>query len=429
MLRQRLFFAAILGACLIAPCTRASADTNTFSVQFSLASLPSTITLCRDSAAIQAFGVDEEWLAGIDVDGNASTGDPTNAGVDVLLFIETAQQSAPCSPISASTTSSLMAGMAVWDNAQQAYALSAVQPTLDINLATKTLTVSAPMSGPLAKLSVNSKIYPAADGGYSGGMGVQVAYDNTQPLNPPATASDPSNDVQGCSSPCGTGVSWYGLIDLTGVTLSTAPPLPMFGTNTVYVEFDVANLPASMSLCRFPETSTFADSDWAALIDVDGNTNTGLNGFDAIVEVYTVAQDPSCMPNSVPLDQALQGEAGHWDDAQQNFIEDTALMVYADAATGRIIVQADRSQAPLTGLSNASRFGVQATGAYPSGNSQPVAYDIIPLTAFGLFASDPTGDVQNCVSPCSPAASWYGQIDLVGASMHLQDEVFGDSFE
>jgi len=415
----------------------AVAQPNSLSVTLQLANLPTTITLCRDPTAIQTFSFDEGWQVGIDTDANPATpgvaSDGTNSGgVEVVLVAETLQQTYPCSPHTASTQSSVIAAIGVWDRTTPGgYMPSDIPVNLSFDFTARTITMTAPLIGPLANMKGIASIYTGAQGSYTPtGSTPNVAYDNGGTFSTLSGMTDPAGDVQQCSAPCSPTASWYGLVDLLGASATTTAQIAAYGTGTVYFEFDMAGLPATMSLCRYPQSSAFSDSEWDAALDVDNNTNTGSGGLDTIVTAVTIPQAATCAPNNVPLGQALQAEIDHWDSTQNNFVKDADLPVSANANTGKIVIQADHNATALAGLSAHSLMGEDAIGAYPSGNSQqPYAYDTVSPLRLGTPVGSPGGNVQNCTSPCSTAVSWYPQIDFVGGYIHLADHIFTGDFE
>lgn len=211
----------LAGLAVLLAAVSADAQADMLSVTWTLADLPSTITLCRDPNAIAfssgGFGADEDWQALVDVDANSGTG---YGGADVVLTAFTSIQSSPCSAVSANTVQSIDAGMLKWDPAQNTFVDSGQTATLTLDLANHTISVAADISGALAGLSAASLIHMYAVGIYypTGGPTLQ-AYDsnNATPLYPDGSASLPSLDVQNCSAPCSTSATWYPLVDLTGV--------------------------------------------------------------------------------------------------------------------------------------------------------------------------------------------------------------------
>ena len=431
-MQRALNLILVVLAILACDAATSRARANTLSVTLNLAGLPASITVCRDPIAIQAFGFDEAWQIGIDVDNNPSTGD---SGIDVLLQVQTPQQSYPCSPASIGTTSALSAVVATWNSAQSQFVTSNLPATVVANLASNSMTVSADLSGPLANLAPQSPIYVGAAGSYTPtGMSATLAYDNMPYIAAGTTATDPTGDVQSCGAPCNPSVSWYPMIDLVGASATTSLPLPAFGANTVYLEFDLAGLPATMALCRYPAYfatySNSYDSTWLAALDLDGNSSTPAGspgGFESAITVYTTPQPSGCTPNSAALNSALTAELDKFDTASNAMVFVSSLPVTADAATGKIVVQADKSVAALSGLSTTSLYIEQAAANYAS--PPQTAYDQGGAHVGSAYTAANTTGVQQCSTPCSNTVSWYPQINLTGGSMTLSDEVFRNGFE
>lgn len=432
MQRALNLFLVIL-AMLACDAATSRARANTLSVTLDLAGLPASITVCRDPTAIQVFGFDEAWQIAIDVDNNANTG---YYGFDVVLEVQTSLQTYPCSPTSVSTSSALSAEVGVWDSSQNQFVASNLQATVAPDLGSNSITVNADLSGPLANLTPQSRISIGSIGAYTPtGQSPTDASDSTSSLITVGTATtDPANDVQNCSTPCGTSASWYPLIDLLGADATTSLPLPAFGANTVYLEFDLAGLPATMALCRYPayfaNYSNSYDSAWLAALDLDGNSSTPAGspgGFEAAIAVYTTPQPSGCTPNSAALNSALTAELDKFDAASNVMVFVSSLPVTTDAATGKIVVQADKSVAALSGLSSNSLYIEQAAANYAS--PPQTAFDQGGTHVGSAFTAANTTGVQQCSTPCSNTVSWYPQIDLTGGSMTLPDEVFRNGFE
>jgi len=409
--------------------------TNSLSAKFELAGLPSTITLCRDPAAIQAFGVDEQWQLGIDVDNNASTGAPP-VGVDVIVAAVTMTPAAPCTSTTANTADSLAAGVFAWSDADQMFMPTDATATVSLDFVAHTITINTDLMGALSGLTPSSKLLVSTVGAYQPSMGAPtVALDGTSTafhVDEPVTL--PANDVQGCASTCSPGAPWYPLVDLVGMEVTTAQPLSAFGSNTMYVEFDLATLPTAVDLCRYP--TLFAmhpggiDSQWLALFNPSGaDSGDGSGGYETLVAAYTTPQAQGCSANSAPMATSVSAELDKWDAAQQNYVMVATLPVSVDVANGKIIVQADRSAASLAGLSAASLIREVSGAAYLQAAVEQDAYDLSDPFGLGASFTDPAQDVLACTAPCSTAVSWYSQIDLVGGSVHLVDEIFENGFD
>lgn len=429
------FFLCVLAACLLDP---ARAQANTLSVSFSLANLPQTITLCRVPTAIGAFGFDERWQVAIDVDDNMATGDP-DTGLEIILSASTLPQSTPCVPTSANAQQSIVSSMYVWDQAQQTFVQNSQVVNLSLDFTAKTLGMSTAVSGPLDAFTALSRMYFVTQGSYLPSNGnPNLASDVAEPVHAGDSNADPSNDVQVCEAPCSSGAPWYPLIDLVGVSASTSESLPAFGENTVYLEFQMASLSEMVGLCLYPGQFTNPMSEWAwyAWSNIDNNLATGdpSSGLDLVVSVSTQPPLPGCTPYSANLEQSVSVELYRYDSALGDFVAVPieTWPVRVDTATGKIIVQADRSIAPLSSLSAASVIYMQTFRLYwpyPTQPDNPYATDVLNGISLGGTFVDAVGDVLNCSLGCSTGASWYPMIDLVGGSVHLQDRIFRNAFE
>jgi hypothetical protein len=437
MLARATLFTLLFPASLIA-CGYAHAQSGTLSVTLSLVDLPTTITLCRDQGAARQYGFDEEWPVLIDIDNNLNTGDPNSSGADVVLLAETVPQTTSCvAAPGVNTQQNLISGVLTWNAAQQAFVNSGAPTSLGLDVAAHTITISTDVAGPLANLSQASRIFLATYATYTPtGLSPTFAHDNSAAIVPNSTVADAAADVLQCAAPCGQNASWIQMIDLVGLSATTSAPLPAFGGNTISVEFDVANLPATLNLCRYPAQFTsgpgFVDSQWLAAFDLDGNPNTGdSGGAEALVVAATPPQAQNCSPNAVATNQAtFFADLERWDANLHTFVHVNNLPVTVDTLTSKIVVQVDRTSPALAGLSANSQIGEQTGGLYDSGiPNSPYAYDIGGPVSYGGSYTDPSGDVQNCVSSCTPAVSWYAQIDLVGGSVTLPDGIFHDGFE
>ncbi len=426
----RSFSLLFLFAASLAPAPMAWA--NTMSVKLTLSGLPSTITLCRVPSAIAVFQVDEQWLIPINVDANVSTGDAS--GIDVELIVETMQQSSGCTPTSASTMSALVAGVIVWDPLTQNFVNSEQVAILSLDFVANTLTITTDLSGVLASLSPQSLIYAGSFATYTPtSQPATYAFDKAGPIHVGDSIVSLPNNVMQCTSPCSPASSYYPLIDIVGVAITTGVPLDAFGSKTLTVEFELAALPANLSLCRYPALFAYSGGNdylWLALFDTDGNVNTGQpgNGSDAQIVVHSTGQTQGCSTNSAPVGQALSAELDQWNDAQQNFVFVGNVPVTVDRSRGKIIVQADRTLAGLTSLSAHSVLFELTAGHYNSGSS-PYALNASQPFVLGTSFADAEGNVSNCSLPCATTVDWYPQIDLVGGSIYLADEIFHAGFE
>jgi hypothetical protein len=81
------------------------------------------------------------------------------------------------------------------------------------------MTITVPAGGPFAGISANSAVHMQAFAPYTGTNGVVTAGDATADFKFGNGASDPTNDVQQCASPCNPSTSYYPLVDLVGASL------------------------------------------------------------------------------------------------------------------------------------------------------------------------------------------------------------------
>lgn len=421
-------FLALLFPLAFAASGSARAQTNSLSATFTLANLPTTITLCRDPVAVAALRSDEQWFALIDVDGDFN--------VDVAVLVQTLGQQNGCTPVTANTAQSLEGTVLKWSAADNNFIDTGATVAISEDFTAHTITVTTDLAGALAGLSNASHYALGTAGVYTpSASGTPTsALDQSSSLQLGVPVTLPAGNVQQCTAPCSAAASWYPLVDLVGAEVSTAQALPAFGKNTMYVEFDLASLPATVDLCRYPGLPTggasFSDSNWlAAFAPTGADTGNGSGGFETIVVAYTTPQTQSCSANSAPMASSIQAELDKWDAAQQTYVMVASLPVDVDVASGKIVVQADRSAAPFASLSAASKIIESGSANYLQAGTLQSAFDL--SSSFGLGASftDPTQDVQSCTAPCSTAVSWYPQIDLIGGSVHLVDEIFGDGFD
>jgi hypothetical protein len=403
------------------------ASAASLTVKLTLANLPTTVTLCRDALAIGQFQSDEQWQVPVDVDNNPNTGDAS--GAEVVLLVSTLPQSAPCSPtMVAFDAAALLGFVAVWNPGTQSYDDGGpLQVAVDTTA--NTLTLTADISGALAGLDGASNLAAAAGAGYSKSGVVNTAYDVTAGAHPGTAVIDPSGDVQQCTSPCSAGAEYYPMIDIVGFEASDG--VPAADIANVKVEFDLAGLPSTISLCRNPAlftANTDADSLWLAWIDVDANPATGdANGFDAVVFVYTTPQNPGCVANAQPTAGAIFGEIDTIDNqGLTTYAGDAAISV--DTASGKITALVPAGNVALKGLSKTSTAGMTAAALYTSGQT-PYAQDSAGPFAINAAVSDPVHDVTNCSGSCTTGVSWYAQTDLVGGSIVRADRVFSAGFQ
>jgi hypothetical protein len=329
------------------------------------------------------------------------------------------------------TADNLQVDYGVWDSGSSMFVESGITPTLSLNGSTMTLTV--PLSGPLGNLSPQAIVNLGAAASYTPSSGPPtIAQDSVSAIGPNGSATDVSNDVSGCSAPCSTSASYYPLIDLVGASAKTSVPTSEFGSHTLFIEFDVAALHSTIGVCRYPAAFTapgLVDSEWIAQFNPSGQDNGDANGgFDTVVLVYTPQQSSPCATQS--LDTASALSAGLFTiDGSGNLVGGTALPISVDVPNGKIVVQADTSVAEFAGFSNNSlvTFGTDAIYGPNEGTYDSLATG--PFTiAFGSV-TDPTSDLQSCVTPCATSDAWYPEIDLKKVSVARPNEIFQNGFE
>jgi hypothetical protein len=422
-LRAVAAFAMLFAASTLA----APAGAVPLTVTLTLANLPSSVTLCRDAAAIGQLQSDEQWQIAIDVDNNPNTGDA--GGTDAVLVVTTLPQSLPCSPTAVPLdASALYSVIAVWNAATQSYDDGGTFPVA-VDTTANTLKLTVDISGALAGLDGASKLTAAAAAGYSQGGVAYSAYDVTTAAFTGTPVVDPSGDVQQCASPCSAGTEYYPMIDI--VKFEATNGVPGADVADVKVEFDLAGLPSTITLCRNPAlfvANTDADSLWLAWIDVDTNPATGdENGFDAVVFVYTTPQNPGCVTNAQPTASSIFGEIDTIDNqGRTTYAGDAAISI--DTASGKITAAVPANNAALKGLSKTSTAAMTAAALYTSGQT-PYAQDNGGPFAINTAFSDPVHDLSNCSGSCSTGVSWYAQTDLVGGSIVRADRVFSSGFQ
>lgn len=423
-----------------------STQANTVSATINLAGLPSTITLCHDPAAAGTYGADEQWVVGIDVDANSATPSGANAarGAEVLLVAQTTPQNPGCTPTTVSTASNIIAGMLVWNATQQNYVTSSTQP-VNLTFGANSFTLSADVSGALANLSSASDFWEFDQGAYTSGATPTSAYDGTTTLITTGYGLTlPAGDVQGCSAPCSPTAPWYQLVDLVGFNVSTTtplsppsspPPVPPFGANTVDAEFDLTSLPTSINTCPGNRSGYGYDLIWIA----GTNLNASLGAYETLVTAHTPLAD-GC--GGILSLTTLNGTLFHIDpnNPANGYTAVANLPVKVDTVHGKIVVQADRTNQYLSGLSSSTVMTFITVGEAASsatGDFSPIGTaaqlfntfptDNGPQFNFGGSFTTPANNVcasaTNCTSSASP------QIDLTGGSAHMDDYVFRNGFE
>ena len=416
--RSTLFLACLA---LCSPAFFADARAATLSSKLTLANLPSTITLCRDSAAIAAYGFDEQWVVLIDIDGNPLTGSP-GSGAEFVMGAQTISQGNSCSPSVVSTSDALFAALLTWDGDTFVQGPEVVDVSVD--LVAHTLTLSTDTVG-LTGLSAASTLLGQTFATYKPtGSAPDLAGNSTAftPLGSPIT--DPSGNVENCTSPCSAGAPYYSMVDIVGLDPGDAPA-QAFGANALIFEMKVSSLPINIQLCRYPAAFAYDgdgyDTAWLSAIDLDHDGE-----FDVAVGAVTTPQPSNCTSNSAPIETSVHGGL-YLADPGGGFVYDSDLPVKVDVASGTITVQANRNDPAFAGLS-ASSVVVAATSGYYGSNFHN-AQDGGTTFTLGNSFSDPILDVTNCSGSCSTGAAWYPQIDLIGGTVYLPNTIFASGFE
>ena len=224
------------------------------------------------------------------------------------------------------------------------------------------------------------------------------------------------------------------------LSAASAAPGSARAADALSVTFDLAGLPTSITLCRYPGIAQFSPTDeqWNVAVDVDNDASTGapqLGGADVILTTHTLVQESPCTPTIANTADSLVVDVLAWSADQNTFLPiSAATTVATDFSAHWITVSADLD-GPLSGLNAASRFLVTTASAYPPTMGLPtIAHDDgVGTNWFALDApvTLPAGDVQGCSAPCGPSADWYPLIDLIGsvASIGTGDAIFSDGFE
>lgn len=418
--------------------------TNSLSVSFAVANLPTTISLCRDQAAIGAFGADETWQAAIDIDNNDATG---QGGIDVVIMAETLPQPPTCSPSIANTGSSLVAGLLAWSAASNDFVDTGQTVAVAADSGQNSLTLSADIDGALAGLTRTSSIFGATSGAYSPASGAPLRARDASgaAIVVGQTAALSSGDVQECVTPCSAAASWYPLIDLTTFGARTAQPLPTpptppaFGANTIDVEFDLSALPSSVMLCNSAIHLDGAGYDlmWVAAVD-----HWNMAAYRVLIAAHTPLQAYCGTPVAAPLESSVLASMFRMDvnHVENGYAFVGPLPAHVDHVNGRIVVQADRREPALAGMSSATQAqfstgtGVPASinGDFPSLVAAAALFTAYPLDYgppfnFGGGFVDPPDDACTSSAACNSGAT--PAIDLLGGSMHLDDWLFRNGFD
>jgi hypothetical protein len=396
-----------------------------------LADLPPTLTLCRFGANPDLSGVDVLWQLSLDLDGDPATGGQLGVlGQDAVIQVFSLPQEVDCGPLEVPTADALGIQALLWDADSGQWVDSAVAPSLQLDFAAPGFVVGVPAGGGFLPPAPEAEFHLLALHSYQGFDGYRIAVDFTAPLGLDAAIEDPAGDVAECSDACSPAAPWYPLVDITGFASDTGgatlpgPP--------VRLSWMLAGLPAVFDVCRFPSAHLAvggnADSVWSAFFDLDGNPATGSSaagGAEAVLLVYTLPQDGTCAPSQLPAPQALAAVLGRFVDNSLEFEVLASPPVQIDDASLSVTLP----RAVLPGLRAQTRVRFSTQGLYDDGEVALATDELPAVLAIGEAGEDPAGDVGNCTPPCTPAASWYPEIDLLGGAVDEPLTVFRDGFE
>lgn len=216
---------------------------------------------------------------------------------------------------------------------------------------------------------------------------------------------------------------------LLGLSSATQAVTPAFGSKTIYAEFDLKSLPAMVNLCnssRFLNNPGY-DLLWVAAV----RYNAGLSAYETLITAHTPLQQDCGVTSPASLATVMQANLFHLDP--QNFTNGYTLVsglpVSVDIAGGKILVQADRTDPALAGLSDSTQaafFTIEAVVTSLGGDFSPLGTaaglgstyprDDADAFAFGNSFSDPADDV--CTANLNCISSTHPQIDLIGGTLY-----------
>jgi len=217
------------------------------------------------------------------------------------------------------------------------------------------------------------------------------------------------------------------LPDLSDVT-------PVFGSRTIYAEFDLKSLPTVVNLCN---SAAFLEGSGYDLLWVAGvGFNATLSAYETLITAHTPLRQNCGVPIQVSLDSSLQATLFHLDpnDFLSGYAIVGGLPVTVDIAGGKIQVQADRADPAFSGLSGATQasyFTIETALTSPDGAFSPLGLagalgstyprDDAASFNFGGSFTDAANDV--CTANMACASSTHPQIDLVGGSLYAEQVV------
>jgi hypothetical protein len=225
-----------------------------------------------------------------------------------------------------------------------------------------------------------------------------------------------------------------------GSTSDLSEVTPIFGSRTIYAEFDLKSLPTMVNLCNSGIFLSYSGYDlmWVAGVGY----NAGLSAYETLITAHTPLQQGCSVPSPADLASSMQATLFHLDPINfaNGYTVVSSLPVTVDIAGGKILVQADRSDPVFSGLSpstQAAYFTTQEVISSLGGDFSPLGtaaglfstfpQDLAAQFSFGDSFIDPGNDV--CTTSLNCASSATPQIDLVGGSAHMDDYIFRHEFE
>jgi hypothetical protein len=456
----RFVIAAFLAAALVAASdTRAATPSAPASVppafgsqtvyaQFDLASLPTMVDLCNSGAFLEGSGYDLLWVAGVGFNASLSA-------YETLITAHTPLRQNCGTPSPASLESAMQATLFHLDpnDIGSGYALVSSLP-VTVDIAAGRILVQANRSDPAlsgladgsqAQFFTRETALTSPDGAFAP-LDLAAELGSTYPRDDAASFAfgdsftDPADDV--CTANLACASAAHAQIDLVGGSLYPQPivPPPVFGGNTIDVEFKVSALPTMVDLCN---SAAFVEGSGYDLLWVAGvGFNASLSAYETLITAHTVLRQNCGVPVPASLESAMQATLFHLDpnDIGSGYAIVSSLPVSIDVAGGSILVEADRSEPALSGLAVGAQtlflaretaltspdgafapldLAVAVFSTYPRDDSAPFA--------FGDSFTDPAGDVCTANLACASAA--HAQIDLVAGTAHMVDYVFRGGFE
>jgi hypothetical protein len=194
----------------------------------------------------------------------------------------------------------------------------------------------------------------------------------------------------------------------------------------------LTSLPSTITLCRDGASAINGfDEQWLVLIDVDDNPATGVGGADAALLISTNGVTPDCTPQTVSTQDNIVAALFQANATGDAFDQTDIPVAMAFDFIHSTLTATTRITGPISGLWLGSVISVVSGGGYlaNAGNVPSYADDDMTSFLFQSSATDAQNDVQQCSAPCGPSATWYGLIDLIGASTTRLDWIYRDGFE